>query len=165
MAINITSGTVARVQELVFDAFSTNATLDRCKSILATTLACPTISNMVHKLAHKYALDIGDGCGDLIEPYNEPVNYGGIAKHIENYTSVKDVMDKVLDVTLVYQNELNLAYKEILANGDIHVLEGLSKIIDKHNSYVEMAILWKDMVDKYEDNPCLDVDMEHFDKL
>lgn len=163
MATNITTNTVDIVQQLTHDAFDVNATLDRIKSVLNTDLACPIISGMVHALAHNYAISIGDGVGDLIEAYNESVKYGGIEKHVENYLSVLEAINKVYDTTITYQNELNVAYREILNNGDIHVLNGLSDIIEIHNKYVEKAILWKDIVEKYGDSPCLDADMKNYE--
>ena len=113
-------------------------------------------------LAHKYSLEIGDGVGDLIEAYNEPVNYGDIPKHIEDYLSVQDVMDKVFEVVIAYQNELNDSARAIYENTDIHVFEELMKIISMHNKYVEQVIQWKDIVDRYGNNPSLDVHMKDY---
>lgn len=162
MATNITDSTVEIVQNLTRSAFNTNATLDRCKTILNTSLAFPITGNLVHMLAHKYSLEIGDGVGDLIEAYNEPVNYGDIPKHIEDYLSVQDVMDKVFEVVIAYQNELNDSARAIYENTDIHVFEELMKIISMHNKYVEQVIQWKDIVDRYGNNPSLDGHMKDY---
>ena len=162
MATNITDSTVEIVQNLTRSAFNTNATLDRCKTILNTSLAFPITGNLVHMLAHKYSLEIGDRVGDLIEAYNEPVNYGDIPKHIEDYLSVQDVMDKVFEVVIAYQNELNDSARAIYENTDIHVFEELIKIISMHNKYVEQVIQWKDIVDRYGNNPSLDVHMKDY---
>ena len=94
MADNITEKTIQTIQTLVHDAFDTNAILDRVKTVLTTTLAFPIFGGQVHMLAHKYSLDIGDGVGDLIEAYNEPVNYGDIPKHIEDYSDVASAIEK-----------------------------------------------------------------------
>ena len=165
MATNITDNSVELIQQLVHDAFDSNATLDRVKTELNARLSCPIISGMVHKLAHEYALTIGDGIGDLIEAYNESVDYGNIVKHVETYDSVKEAIYKVYDVVITYQTELNIAYKSIFTNGDIHTLADLEDIIEKHNKYVEAVITWKDIVDKYGDNPSLDVHMKNYDML
>lgn len=162
MATNITENTVKIIQTLVRDAFNTNATLDRCKTILNTSLAFPITGNLVHMLAHKYSLDVGDGVGDLIETYNEPVDYGDIPKHIEDYLSVQDVMDRVFEVVIAYQNELNDSARAIYENTDIHVFGGLMQIISMHNKYVEQVIQWKDIVDRYGNNPSLDVHMKDY---
>ena len=37
--------------------------------------------------------------------------------------------------------------------------------IKEHNKYVEQAILWKDIADRYKDSPSLDVHSEHYDIL
>lgn len=165
MATNITDNTVELIQQLVRDSFDANATLDRIKSELNAKLACPIISGMVHKLAHEYSLTIGDGVGDLIEPYNESVDYGDIPKHVEKYSSVREAIEKVYDIVLTYQTELNIAYKSIFGNGDINTLVGLEDIIKKHNKYAEAVITWKDIVDKYGDSPSLDVHMKNYDMV
>ena len=165
MADNITEKTIQTIQTLVHDAFDTNAILDRVKTVLTTTLAFPIFGGQVHMLAHKYSLDIGDGVGDLIEAYNEPVNYGDIPKHIEDYSDVASAIDKIYDVVITYQNELNQAAKIAFDNMDIHVYQGLLEIIGKHNKYAEQVILWKDIYERYKDSPSLDVHMEHYDIL
>lgn len=165
MADNITQETVMAIQTLVHDAFDVNATLDRVKTILTTTLAFPILGNQVHMTAHRYSGEIGDGVGDLIEAYNEPVEYGDIPTHHETYDSVNDAISKVYDVAITYQNELNQGAKIAFDNMDIHVYEGLLKIIKKHNKIVEQTILWKDIVERYGNNPSLDVDMKNYDLL
>lgn len=165
MAINITDATVTTIQTLVHDAFDTNSILDRAKTVLTTTLAFPIFGNEVHMLAHKYSLDMGDGIGDLIEAYNEPINYGDIPTHIENYETVSEVIDKVYDSVITYQNELNQGAKIAYDNMDIHIFNGLMNIIEKHNKYVEQVILWKDIVERYKDSPNLDVDIKEYNIL
>jgi len=165
MATNVSEETSNAIQELVHDAFDTNSILDRVKTELNTTLAFPVTGNLVHMLAHKYSLDIGDGVGDLIENKNEPVNYGNIPTHEEVYTSVEDAMQKVLDVTINYQNELNKGAKIAFDNMDIHIFEGLEKIIELNDKYVDQTILWMDIVKRYGSNPSLDVHMKDYDIL
>lgn len=165
MAINVTDATVKSLQALVHDAFEVNSTLDRVKTVMTTTLVYPIFGNYVHMLAHKYSLDMGDGIGDLLEDYNEPVEYGDIPKHIEDYATVQDAIDKVYNVVLTFQNELNQASKIAYDNMDIHIYQGLLEIIEKHNQYVKQVILWKDIADKYGDRPSLDVRSEKYNIL
>ena len=165
MAINVTKPTEDALQALVHDAFETNAILDRVKTVTTTTLAFPIFGNYIHLLAHKYAINIGDGVGDLLEKYNEPVNYGDIPKHIEEYFNIQEAIDKVYNSVLTYQNELNQCAKIALDNMDLHIYEGILEIIKEHNKYVEQAILWKDIADRYKDSPSLDVHSEHYDIL
>lgn len=165
MAINVTESTVKSLQALVHDAFETNSILDRVKTVMTTTLAFPVFGNYVHMLAHKYALDIGDGVGDLLEDYNEPVEYGNIPKHINNYATVQNAIDEVYNSVLTYQNELNESAKIAHDNMDLHIYEGLMQIIEKHNQYVKQVILWKDITDRYGDSPSLDVHSEHYNIL
>ena len=156
MAINITDKTVQAIQLLVHDAFNTNAILDRVKTILMTNLACPNASKMVHKVAHMYSLNMADGIGDLIEGYNEPIEYGGIEKHIETYDNVISVFDKIMEVSLNFQNELNMATKIAMENGDIHIFQELLEIIEEHNKIVVATIGWKDIADKFSTHPSFD---------
>lgn len=165
MADNITQETIQVIQILVHDAFDISATLDRVKTVLTTTLAFPILGNQVHMTAHRYSGEIGDSIGDLIEVYNEPVEYGDIPKHHEDYTSAHEAISKVYDVVITYQNELNQGAKIAFENMDIHVYEGLLRIIKKHNKIVKQVILWKDIVERYVDNPCLDADMKNYDLL
>jgi len=162
MAINTTDNTVSIIQELIHDAFDTNGVLDRIKSVVSTKLICPIISNEIHMLAHNYAIAIGDGLGDLIEPYNKSVKYGNIESHVEDCFNLSSAIEKVYDTVITYQNELNVAYREILNNGDIHILVGLSNIIDTHNKYVEKVILMKDVIEKYGNDPRVDVNMKSY---
>lgn len=156
MAINITDKTVQTIQLLAHDAFNTNSILDRIKTILMTNLACPNASNMVHKVAHMYSLDMADGIGDLIEGYNEPIEYGGIVKHVEEYMSVVDAFDTLMDTAITFQNELNMGAKIAFENGDIHIYQELLEIIEKHNRIVVATIAWKDIADKFGTHPSFD---------
>lgn len=165
MVINVTEPTVSALQSLVHDAFETNAILDRVKTVMTTTLAFPIFGNLVHMLAHKYSLDIGDGVGDLLEDYNEPVDYGNIVKHIEEYNDIQSAIDKVYNVVLTYQNELNQGAKVAFENMDLHIYQGILELIEKHNQYVKQVILWKDITDRYKDSPSLDVHSEKYDIL
>ena len=164
-AINVTEQTVKTLQALVHDAFETNAILDRIKTVMTTTLAFPIFGNYVHMLAHKYAIDIGDGVGDLLEDYNEPVVYGNIPTYIDDYSDIQSAIDKVYNSVLVYQNELNQSAKIAFDNMDLHIYEGLLEIIEIHNQYVKQVILWKDIADRYKDSPSLDVHSEHYNIL
>ena len=92
MAINVTDETVKTLQALVHDAFETNAILDRVKTVMTTTLAFPVFGNFVHMLAHRYAINIGDGVGDLLEDYNEPVEYGNIPTHVSDYSDIQSAI-------------------------------------------------------------------------
>ena len=156
MAINITDKTAQTIQLLVHDAFNTNAILDRVKTILMTNLACPNASKMVHKVAHMYSLNMADGIGDLIEGYNEPIEYGGIDRHVETYVSTTDAFDKLVDVAITFQNELNMASKIAMENGDVHIFQELLEIIEEHNKIVVTAIAWKDIADKFSTHPSFD---------
>ena len=156
MAINITEETISAIQTLIHDAFDINARLDRMKTILMTSLTCPNASNMVHNVAHKYSLDIADGLGDLIEAYNEPIIYGGIEKHVEQFTCIQEVFEVMVEMVIEFQNELNGAIKISLDKGDVHIFKGLLDIVEIHNKVAESVITWKDIADKFSQHPSFD---------
>ena len=166
MAENIEQKTIDIIQTLVHDAFDMNSTLDRIKSVLTTDLAFPITANLVHMLAHKYPIQIADTLGDIIENRNQPVNYGGIPTHVEDYLSVEDAITKVHDSVIVYQNELNKGAKDILMETlDMDAYNGVVGVINEHKRYVDQVIQWKDIVDRYGNDKSLDVHMVDYDML
>ncbi len=162
MATNITKETSDAVQLATHAAFVANSWLDRCKSVLNADLACPNFSAMIHALAHKY-LYWGDLVGDLIENYNQAVVYGGVETRAEEYKTPVEVIDKVFEVVIDYQNQLNKCADIAKANTDVHVYEGLLKVIKKHDKYVEAVINWRDIAHKYGVDPTFDHDVKHYD--
>lgn len=166
MAENIEQKTIDIIQTLVHDAFDMNSTLDRIKSVLTTDLAFPITSNLVHMLAHKYPIQIADTLGDIIENRNQPINYGGIPTHVEDYLSVEDAITKVHDSVIVYQNELNKGAKDILMETlDMDAYNGVVGAINEHKRYVDQVIQWKDIIDRYGNDQSLDVHMADYDML
>lgn len=162
MAINMKDNTMEALQVLSHDAFNINAVLDRCKSILATKLACPITSSIIHHVAHIYPL-IADSEGDLLEGYNEPVRYGNIPEHVENFSNPLDVLEKVQEELLIYQNELNVAYERIMNNKDFHILVELGNIMIENNKYIVKSIQWRDIAEKYGDDPNFDIAMKYYE--
>jgi hypothetical protein len=166
MAENIEQKTIDIIQTLIRDAFDMNSTLDRIKSVLTTDLAFPITANLVHMLAHKYPIQIADTLGDIIENRNQPVNYGGIPTHVEDYLSVEDAITKVHDSVIVYQNELNKGAKDILMETlDMDAYNGVVGVINEHKRYVDQVIQWKDIIDRYGNDQSLDVHMADYDML
>lgn len=164
--MNISENTIIAIQTLVNSAFNTNSILDRAKSVLNAKLDCPNIGKLVHELAHKYSLDIADTIGDLIENYDIVVDYGNIPTHVEDYKSVREVLDRVLEVTIDFENALNMATKIAFDNMDLHIYNGLLEVIEEHTKYVQQALLWSGIAKKYGDNPSLDVHIgTHYDIL
>lgn len=161
----ISENTINAVQSLVHDAFIMNSRLDRQKTCLNAELTYPNTSALVHKLAHKYALDIGDGVGDLIENYNIPIIYGNIPTQNTSYLSAKDVITELLDYVKDFQMKLDKCTKIAFDNNDIFVYEGLLDIIKIHKKYLEQAILWKDLVDRYGDDITFDAHITQYDVL
>lgn len=161
----ISENTVNEIQKLVHEAFLTNSKLDRVKTCLNADLAYPKTSNLVHLLAHRYGRDMGDGIGDLIENYNIPVIYGDISLQNKSYLSVKEALAEVLKVVEEFHKKLEYCAKVAFDNNDMMTGEGLLKIIKKHSKYLEQAILWKDLIDRYSNEPSFDAHIEQYDIL
>lgn len=166
MAENIEQKTIDIIQTLIHDAFDMNSKLDAIKTELTTDLAFPITGNLVHMLGHKYPIQIGDALGDILEGRNQRVNYGNIAQHNEVFSSVSDAMNSLHDNVIVYQNELNKGAKDILTETyDMDAYDGVINVINEHKKYVDQVIQWKDIVDRYGDDPSLDVHMADYDML
>ena len=166
MAENIEQKTIDIIQTLIHDAFDMNSKLDAIKTELTTDLAFPITGNLVHMLGHKYPIQIGDTLGDILEGRNQRVNYGNIAQHNEVFSSVSDAMNSLHDNVIVYQNELNKGAKDILTETyDMDAYDGVINVINEHKKYVNQVIQWKDIVDRYGDDPSLDVHMADYDML
>lgn len=164
--MNITDTTINAIQQMVNESFLTNSILDRMKTCLNADLAYPNTALLVHKLAHKYSLNIGDSIGDLIENYNVPVIYGNIPLQDKTYLTAEDVLSELLDVVIDFENKLNMCAKIAFDNMDLHVYQGLLEVIEEHTKYVQQAILWKDEIVKYKDNPSFDAHIiQHYNIL
>ena len=164
MAENIEQKTIDIIQTLVHDAFDMNSKLDAIKTELTTDLAFPITGNLVHMLGHKYPIQIGDTLGDILEGRNQRVNYGNIPQYNEVFMSVEEAMTYLHDNVIVYQNELNKGAKDILTETyDMDAYDGVMSVVNEHKKYVDQVIQWKDIVDRYGDEPSLDVHMADYD--
>lgn len=163
MAINITQATVDAIQEMIKQSFLCNAIVDRCKSVLGVDLAYNNTSNKIHLgIGHIFPVQLGDGLGDLIEGYNQSVIYGGIPIQDKTYSTVKEVLDDLLEVVVDYQNKLNKCAMIAFENMDIHTYTGILKLIEGYSPIVEQCILLVDKINLYGTNPSFDTDIETF---
>lgn len=161
----ISENTINEIQKLVKESFLVNAKLDRMKSCLNADLSYPKTSKLIHLLAHRYGKDMGDGIGDLIENYNIPVIYGDINKQDKNYLSVEECLTDLLSIVSEFHKKLEYCGKIAFDNNDMMTGKGLLEIIETHSKYLEQVILWKDLINRYRNEPSFDAHIEQYDIL
>lgn len=161
--MNITQATKDVVMEMVHECFVANSKVDRMQSILNAKFAYVNTANLIHHdIAHAYSGTFGDGIAETIEKYNVPIEYGNIPYAVEDYETVENVIQALLDLVIDFQNKLNKCAKETLDNMDLHVYAELLDIIEEHNPIVEQVILLQDKIKLYQNNPAFDVHIDHF---
>lgn len=161
--MNIKESTKDVVMEMVRESFIANSKVDRMQTILNAKFAYVDTAYLVHHdIAHAYSSTFGDGIAETIEEYNIPIDYGNIPYAVEDYDSVEEVINKLLDLVTDFQNKLNKCTKIAFDNMDLHVFEPLLKLINKHNDIVTQVILLQDKIKLYKDDPSFDVHVNHF---
>ncbi len=159
--VNVTQETHDAVQEMVKESFIANARVDRMKSVLGTKLAFNKTSDLIHlQIAHAFAGHFGDGLGDLLEHYNMSIIYGDIPLQNKDYNTVKEIIYDLFELCTDYQNKLNMCAKIAFEHMDIHIYEGLLNIISDFDKIVTQAILLKDKINIYGENPSFDAHIE-----
>lgn len=160
---NITPETIVAIQEMVKTSFTFNAITDRAKSILSAKFAYNQTGDKIHlEIGHKYPIEYADNLGDLIEAHNVPIVYGDIPIQNTDYSSVKELLESLLEGSYEYQNKLNMCAKIAFENMDLHVYQGILPLIEMYNKIVEQYILLVDKINLYGDNPSFDTDIESF---
>ena len=160
---NITQETIIAIQEMVKLSFDFNARTDRAKSVLSAKFAYNQTADKIHLgVGHKYAIDLGDNLGDLIEAHNIPIVYGNIPIKDKDYFSVEEILVELLEESYEYQNKLNYCAKVAFDNMDLHVYSGILPLITFYNKIVEQYILLVDKIKLYGNNPSFDTDIESF---
>lgn len=163
--MNVTPKTQQAVQELITLSYIDNARIDRMKSVLVADLAYNETSDLVHQvIAHYFSNGIGDAIGEkCAERYNISVIFGGIPVMDKKYTSVKEVLDELLEIAIDYQNYLSGCIKIAVENDDRHISSDLIEFMTDYNQIVDQCILLVDKINLYRDNPSFDAHIkDHF---
>ena len=161
----ITDKTKQAVQELISLSYVTNARIDRMKSVLVADLSYNETSDVVHEfIAHYFSNGIGDSLSDkCLERYNISVVFGGIPIMDKVYSSVKEVLDELLDLVIDYQNQMSMCIQIADDNMDKNVVSDLYEFNKDYNQIVDQCILMVDKIYLYNDNPSFDSHIkEHF---
>lgn len=164
MNTNLTQKTISALQEMVTESFIMTAFVDRVQSVLSVKFVCNQSGDLVHhEIAHRYSGVFADKIAEILQSYNIDVKYGNIPSMDDDYTSVADIIHKLNEKVIDYQNALNMCYKIALDGMDIHVSSELIDIITEHNKVVSQTILLSDKIDLYGDNiTAFDHDIKDF---
>lgn len=166
--MNVSKNTINACQEMIRESFIANARVDRMKSVMGAKLAYNNTADVIHlQIAHAYAGIYGDLIGDkALEGYNIDVIYGNIPEENKDYQTPAQILYELRDLTIDYQNKLNMCARIAFDNMDLHVFADLMEIIAKHNQVVRATILLVDKIDLYGVNPSFDAHIkEHFNLL
>lgn len=153
METNLMPKTISALQEMVDRSFKMTAFVDRIQSVLSTKFVCNQVGNLIHHgIAHKYSGFFGDQIAEILENYNIDVKYGNVPTMNKEYASVSEVIHKLNEEVINYQNALNMCYKISFDNMDVHVCSDLIDIITQHNLIVTQTILLEDKIEVYGNN-------------
>lgn len=161
----VSKNTAEALQEIITESFAMTAKIDRIRSILDTLFSCNNTSRLIHHcMAHMYSGYFADEIADLgLQGYDIAVEYGGIPKESKNYSSVKEIVEDLLENAVKYQTMLNGCYKISFDNNDLHVCADLIEIIKRHNNIVRQSIILVNKIDLYGDNiTAFDHDIKDF---
>lgn len=151
--MNVSENTINILYQLIKQCFDENRWFDRAVSVLGVKFAMNNTADLIHHgIAHMFPQlsdEIGEKC---LERYNIDVKYGETSSGVEDYSSIDEIISKVEERIVAFQNMLIVSCQEIQNNGDIQVYADLLDILEDYNKYVEQAILLKDKAKLYNGN-------------
>lgn len=151
--MNVSEGTIKAIHELNGDCFSMNRYWDATVSILGVTYVCSTASKLIHEhIAHWYphiADVINERC---LENFNIVAYYPATPAGDVAYNNLQDMMEQMLEKTLMFQNKV-MAVRQIAAeNGDLLVAVELDKVLLMVNEQFAQMLLINDKAEQYGEN-------------
>ena len=157
--MNVSEGTIKAIHELNGECFEMNRYWDATVSILGVTYVCSTASKLIHEyIAHWYphiADLINERC---LENFNIVAYYPATPAGDVNYTNLEDMMEQMLEKTIMFQNQVVATRQIAQEHGDISIVVELDKIIIDVNEQVGQMLLITDKAHQYQD------DYKAFDK-
>lgn len=161
----ITLETQQAIQELISLTYINNARIDRMKSVLLAKFAYNETGEVVHEfIAHYFSNGIGDALSEqCLERYNIPVIFGGIPRMDKDYSTVKEILEDLLNLAQDYQIALSKTIEVAVKNEDRNISSDLIGFMQDYNLIVDQCILLVDKIELYRDNPSFDAHIkEHF---
>lgn len=157
--MNVSEGTIKAIHELNGKCFEMNRYWDATVSILGVTYVCSTASKLIHEyIAHWYphiADLINEKC---LENFNIVAYYPATVAGDVSYTNLEDMMEQMLEKTIMFQNQVVATRQIAQEHGDISIVVELDKIIIDVNEQVGQMLLINDKAHQYQD------DYKAFDK-
>lgn len=151
--MNVSEDTIKAIHELNGECFSMNRYWDATVSILGVTYVCSTASKLIHEhIAHWYphiADVINERC---LENFNIVAYYPATPAGDVAYNNLQDMMEQMLEKTLMFQNKV-MAVRQIAAeNGDLLVAVELDKVLLMVNEQFAQMLLINDKAEQYGEN-------------
>lgn len=151
--MNVSEGTIKAIHELSGECFTMNRYWDATVSILGVTYVCSTASKLIHEhIAHWYphiADVINERC---LENFNIVAYYPATPAGDVAYNNLQDMMEQMLEKTLMFQNKV-MAVRQIAAeNGDLLVAVELDKVLLMVNEQFAQMLLINDKAEQYGEN-------------
>lgn len=151
--MNVNENTVKVLYEIIAQCFQMNRFMDRCVSVLGVEFACNHSSSLIHQHIAHYFPQLSDQIGEkCLERYNISVEYGATDEGKQDYISVDDMIQKIEDKVIEFQNMFIGCLKASFDNGDLQIYIDLSELLKGYNEIVEQVILLNDKVKAYGEN-------------
>lgn len=151
--MNVQQGTIDALYSLIGSCFKMNRFLDRQVSVLGVDLVCNHSSGLIHQNIAHYYPQLSDKIGELcLERYNINVEYEATPEGKDNYYTVADLIQKMEDKVIEFQNMFMGACKVAFDNGDIQIYSDLMDLLKDYNKIVEQVILLNDKIKAYGSN-------------
>lgn len=151
--MNVSEGTIKAIHELNGECFSMNRYWDATVSILGVTYVCSTASKLIHEhIAHWYphiADVINERC---LENFNIVAYYPATPAGDVAYNNLQDMMEQMLEKTLMFQNKVMAVRQIAVENGDLLVAVELDKVLLMVNEQFAQMLLINDKAEQYGEN-------------
>lgn len=151
--MNVSEGTIKAIHELNGECFSMNRYWDATVSILGVTYVCSTASKLIHEhIAHWYphiADVINERC---LENFNIVAYYPATPAGDVAYNNLQDMMEQMLEKTLLFQNKVMAVRQIAVENGDLLVAVELDKVLLMVNEQFAQMLLINDKAEQYGEN-------------
>ena len=80
----------------------------------------------------------------------------------KEYSSVEEILQELLDLTIDYQNALNRCIEIAQENDDLHIVADLLNFAEDYSQIVDQSILLYDKIVLYKGEPSYDAHINSF---
>lgn len=150
--MNVSNETINAIYQLISECFKENRYFDRYVTCLNVDFAMNNTSNLCHlQISHMFPI-LADKIGETIEKYNISIEYGATPEAKEIYSSPMEIIEKMENDCINFQNMFIGVTKIAFEHNDIQVYTELLDLLKDYNTTVEQVILLKDKADLYKDD-------------